>query len=112
MRVTKENARRFLQKSIDLFMKITGESLGATFTWSGKLNIIGAQPFENFVEKHQKEIWQSLISSLHKPTKPKPEHDRDMMDLITKGKFAKLNVFTLRRMVGWITQRAIGMLTN
>ena len=110
-RVTKENARQYLQKALDTFSKTTGESIGATFTWKGKLNIIGAQPFDNFAEKHQKEIWQSLITSFHKPTQPKPELDHEMLALFTK-EFTKLNVFTLRRMVGWITQRSIGMLIN
>ena len=83
-RVTKENALQYLQKALDTFTKTTGESIGATFTWKGKLNIIGAQPFENFAEKHQKEIWQSLITSFHKPTQPKPELDREMLALFTK----------------------------
>ena len=78
-RFTKENARQYLQKALDTFTKTTRESIGATFTWKGKLNIKGAQPFKNFAEKHQKEIWQSLITSFHKPTQPKPELDREML---------------------------------
>ena len=98
-RVTKENARQYLQKVLDTFTKTTGESIGATLIWKGRMNIIGARPFENFAEKHQKEIWQSLTPSVNKPTQPKPEIDREILNLFSKGNFAKLNVL---RFAKWL----------
>ena len=75
--------------------------------------VIGGKLFQKFAEKNQNEISHCLISSVHK-SKPsqrsplsKQEHDQDIWELI-EGDFSKLNVSTLRRMVGLVTQHTIG----
>ena len=109
-RITRENARQYLQNALDSFAKVTGESIGAIFTWDGKMNVIGTEPFKEFAMRNQSEVSKTLMSSLRKNLTPsKPEIDHEMLDLLRRD-FSKQNVFMLRRMVGWLTQRAIDIL--
>ena len=117
-RVTTSNARQHLQSAIDLFTKVTGEAVGTTFIWNGQMNIIGSQSFKEFVEKHHKEMWHSLISSVHKPEKQsvqsndpatKAEYDCEMLEMLSTQGYPKQNIYTLRRLVGWLMQRTLGM---
>ena len=105
-RVTKANAREHLQSALDVFTKVTGEAVGATFTWNGKMYVIGTNSFKEYAEKNQNKIWNSLISSVHRPSQAsplsKPVNDRDFSELFTK-EYQKLYVSTLRCMVRWIT---------
>lgn len=109
-RITRSNARQHLQNALDSFTKITGETIGAIFTWDGKMNVIGTEAFKEFSVRNQSEVSKTLMSPLPKKLTPsKPEFDHEMLDLL-KGDFSKQNVFMLRRMAGWLTQRAIGLL--
>ena len=73
------------------------------------MNVIGTEAFKEFAVQNQSEVSKTLMSSLQKSLTPsKPEIDLEMLELLKD--FPKLNVFMLRRMVGWLTQRAIGML--
>ena len=87
-RITKANARKHLQSALDVFTKVTGEAVGATFTWNGKMNVIGTNSYKEYADKNQNEIWHSLISSVHRPSQAsplsKPENDRDFSELFTK----------------------------
>ena len=45
-RVTTANARNHLQLALDLFQRVTGEAVGATFSWNEQMNVIGTQSFK------------------------------------------------------------------
>ena len=111
-RVTKSNARQHLQNALELFSKVTGEAIGATFTWNGQVNVFGAEPFKEFASKH-KEVWQALISSVHRSGRvneplTKPDQDRNDLRLLSEGNFSTLSVPILRKLVVLVTQRSIG----
>ena len=111
-RISKANAQKYLLNALELFAKVTGEAVGATFTWNGKINVFGAEPYREYVTKHTEEVWQILKSSVHPPRKldeplSKPSQDRKNLQLIS-GDFSTLNVATLRHLVTWITQQSIG----
>ena len=74
-----------------------------------KMNVIGTEPFKKFAVRNQSKFAETLMSSLRNNLTPsKPEIDHEMLDLL-KIDFSKQNVFILRRMVVWQTQRAIGI---
>ena len=113
-RVTKKNALEHLKNAVEiLFTKVTGEAIGTIFSWNGQVNVFGAQDFRDFTARNKEEIWHSLILSIHRPgttAEPfsQPERDRANLKLISDGDFSSLPVFTLRRLVVWITQRTTG----
>ena len=113
-RITRANAREHLQKILQLFSKITGEAVGAAFTWGGQVNLAGCESFREFGGKHKDEIWRALISSVHPARQVKEEvisnveNDRIILNLLSEGDFSKLNVYTLRQMIVWLTRRTTG----
>ena len=93
-------------------MKVTGEAVGASFTWSGQVRVLGNNSYRDFAAEHKQEIWHSLISSVQPPGKSlslsQPDRDRNFLSILSEGNFTGLNVYTLRRLVVWITQRSTG----
>ena len=111
-RVTKGNPCQHLQDALELFVKVTGKAVGASFTWSGQVRVFGNDNYKDFAAEHKQEIWHSLISSVHPPGKclslSQPDRDRNFLSILSEGNFPGLNVYTLRRLVVWITQKSIG----
>ena len=70
-KITQGNAREHLFATIQKLTELTGEQVGAVFTWKGKLNTIGKHPFKEFVNSHPVDIQTSLISS-YNPTYVRP----------------------------------------
>ena len=68
--------------------------------------------YKDFAAEHKQEIWHSLISSVQPPGKSlslsQPDRDRNFLSILSEGNFTGLNVYTLRRLVVWITQRSTG----
>ena len=48
-RMNKRNARNILLKVCDQFHKISGESVGVTYTWTGSLAIFGSPHFRKAI---------------------------------------------------------------
>ena len=76
-RPTKENAREVLLKLCNQFQKVTGESLGVTFTWDGSLDIFGSNTFREIIQERKDDIWKSLILQTNQ-TKNKRLLDKEM----------------------------------
>ncbi|KAI6659638.1 hypothetical protein LOD99_14561 [Oopsacas minuta] len=100
--VTKDTPREHIQRAINLLTRTTGEAIGVTLTWKGESYLFWPQGFRILQRKSSRNL-QSLLSSVHKlgvPSQLKPEDDSEMLDIPTKRNLAKLNVITLRRLVG------------
>ncbi|KAI6659461.1 hypothetical protein LOD99_10777 [Oopsacas minuta] len=100
-RITKANARQHFQSALDVFTEVTGEAIGATLPWNGKMNVIGGHSFKECTGKIRAKYG---IPSQASPL-AKQEIDRDFAELSTQN-YHRLNASTLRGMIGWITQQA------
>ena len=70
-RMKRRNARNILLKVCDQFHKVTGETVGITYTWAGSLDIFRTSNFRKIIVSKKDEIWRSLTfqrSSLYQTT--------------------------------------------
>ena len=47
--MTKSNARQMLQRTLSRFKQVTGQRIGAVFTWDGGIFILANGPFTEFI---------------------------------------------------------------
>ena len=45
------NACQHLQDALELFMKVTGEAVGASFTWSGQVRVFWKNSYRDFAAR-------------------------------------------------------------
>ena len=105
-RLTKKNAREVLLKLCDRFQKVTGESLGVTFTWDGSLDIFGSNTFREIIQERKEDIWKSLILQTNQ-TKNKRLLDMEMFQIL-QGDVNKCTSEKLRRLISWAVQKSTG----
>ena len=86
---------------------MTGEGIGAAFTWNGKLATVGPETFQNLLTGIKDETWRAL--SIGKSIKPNPAQDEELNDLLN-GDINRLNVPTLRKLVSYVTKQSVGKL--
>ena len=107
-RMNKRNARNILLKVCDQFHKISGESVGVTYTWTGSLAIFGSPHFRKAIESNKEEIWRSLAFQSKEVTAKKPMLDKELSDLV-QGDVDKISSENLRRLISWATKKSTGI---
>ena len=108
--MTKGNARQMLKRTLSRFKQVTGQRIGAVFTWEGGLSILANSNFTNFINANKDVIWKSLANC---PTSLEsiPAHDLEMTAKI-KSDLTGCNVKTLRKIISWVIQKSVGMFRN
>ena len=59
-RMKKKNSREVLSKVCDQFQRVTGESVGVAFTWTGSLDILGPNAIREMIKENKDKVWLSL----------------------------------------------------
>ena len=69
-KMMKENARDILLNTLRKFHSVTGEGIGAAFTWNRKLATLGPETFQNLLTGIKDETWRALSRGESIKSKP------------------------------------------
>ena len=79
-KMTKSNAREILANTLKRFLLLTGEGIGAVFTWHGKLATIGPRNFQDLLNGISDVTWKSLTTITESIDSTKPAQEKDTLE--------------------------------